>query len=62
MQDLIQIFIDEKHLLGCDGIELRDEVRVIIAAHACLMLLALPNDYYHNVDHLCLSHNNSFFL
>jgi MtfA peptidase len=35
--------------LGCDGLELTDEVRVIIVAYACLVLLALLNDYYCNV-------------
>jgi Mlc titration factor MtfA (ptsG expression regulator) len=48
-QDLIQIFIAEKDWLGCNGLELTDEIRVMIAAHACLLILALPNDYYHNV-------------
>jgi Mlc titration factor MtfA (ptsG expression regulator) len=36
--------------LGCDGLELTDEIRVMIAAHACLLILALPNDTYHNVE------------
>jgi len=49
LQDLIQIFIAEKYWLGCNSLELTDEIRVIIAAHACLMILALPNDYYRNV-------------
>ena len=50
LQDLIQIFIAEKYWLGCNGLELTDEIRVMIAAHACLMVLALPNDYYRNVE------------
>lgn len=50
LQDLIQIFIAEKHWLGCGGLELNDEIRVMIAAYACLMILALPNDYYRNVE------------
>jgi Mlc titration factor MtfA (ptsG expression regulator) len=50
LQDLIQIFIAEKSWLGCSGLELTDEIRVIIAAHACLIILALPNDYYRNVE------------
>jgi hypothetical protein len=50
LQDLIQIFIAEKSWLGCNGLELTDEIRVMIAAHACLMILALPNDYYRNVE------------
>ena len=49
LQDLIQIFIAEKHWLGCNNLELTDEIRVMIAAHACLLILALPNDYYRNV-------------
>ncbi len=52
LQDLIQIFIAEKYWLGCNDLELTDEIRVTIAAHACLMILALPNDYYNNVKTL----------
>ena len=50
LQDLIQIFIAEKSWLGCNNLELTDETRVIIAAHACLLILALPNAYYRNVE------------
>jgi MtfA peptidase len=50
LQDLVQIFIAEKHWLGCNGLELTDEIRVIIAAHACLMILALPSDCYSRVE------------
>ena len=49
MQDLIQIFIAEKYWLGCNSLKLTDEIRVLIAAHACLLILALPNDNYRNV-------------
>jgi MtfA peptidase len=49
LQNLIQIFITEKHWLGCGGLELTDEIRVMIAAYACLLILALPNNYYRNV-------------
>lgn len=50
LRDLIRIFIAEKDWLGCNGLELTDKIRVVIAAHACIMILALPNDYYRNVD------------
>jgi len=30
LQDLIQIFIAEKYWLGCDSLELTDEIRVMI--------------------------------
>ena len=48
---MIQIFMEEKHWEGCGGRELTDEIRVTIAAQACLLLLALPHDdYYRNVE------------
>jgi len=50
LRGLIQIFIAEKDWSGCNGLELTDEIRVVIAAHACLMILELPNDYYRNVE------------
>jgi Mlc titration factor MtfA (ptsG expression regulator) len=40
--------------LGCDGLELTDEVRVIIVAYGCLMILVLLNDYYYNVEYIYL--------
>ncbi len=50
LRSLIQIFIAEKDWVGCNGLELTDEIRVVIAAHACLLILALPNDFYRNVE------------
>ena len=42
----IQIFLAEKHFEGCGGLELTDEIRVTIAAQACLLLLHRDTDYY----------------
>lgn len=42
----IQIFIAEKAFIGCDGLTVTDEMRVTIAAQACLLLLNRPNHYY----------------
>jgi MtfA peptidase len=42
----IQIFLAEKHFEGCGGLELTDEIRVTIAAQACLLLLHRKTDYY----------------
>ena len=50
LKDLIQIFIAEKNWVGCNNLTLTDEIRVTIAAYACLLILALPNDYYRNVE------------
>lgn len=35
----IQVFLAEKAFIGCDGLEITDEVRVTIAAQACLLIL-----------------------
>jgi Mlc titration factor MtfA (ptsG expression regulator) len=42
----VQVFLDEKHFEGCGGLELTDEIRVTIAAQACLLLLHRQTDYY----------------
>lgn len=39
LQGHIQVFLDEKHFEGCNGLELTDEIKVTIAAHACRLLL-----------------------
>jgi MtfA peptidase len=45
----ILVFLEEKQWEGCGGLDLTDEIRVTIAADACLLLLGLPHDYYRNV-------------
>jgi len=50
LRQLVRIFISEKYWEGCGGIELTDEIRVTIAAQACLLLLGLPHNYYQNVE------------
>lgn len=42
----IQVFLAEKAFIGCDGLEITDEIRVTIAAQACLLLLNRPRGYY----------------
>ena len=42
----VQVFLAEKHFEGAGGLELTDEIRVTIAAQACLLLLHRDTDYY----------------
>jgi Mlc titration factor MtfA (ptsG expression regulator) len=42
----MHVFLAEKHFEGCDGLEMTDEVRVTIAAQACLLLLNRETNYY----------------
>ena len=46
LEGLIQILLAEKTLEGCGGLELTDEIRVTIAAQACLLLLHRATDIY----------------
>ncbi|MEN6621250.1 MAG: M90 family metallopeptidase [Smithella sp.] len=50
LRGLIQVFIVEKNWEGAGGLILTDEIRVTISAQACLLLLGLPHNYYHNVE------------
>jgi Mlc titration factor MtfA (ptsG expression regulator) len=42
----IQVFLAEKRFEGCGGFTITDEVRVTIAAQACLLLLHRRTDYF----------------
>ena len=42
----ILVFLEEKRFEGCGGQDITDEVRVLIAAQACLLLLHRDTDYY----------------
>jgi MtfA peptidase len=42
----IQVFVAEKRFEGCDGFKITDEVRVTVAAQACLLLLHRKTDYF----------------
>ena len=42
----VQVFLAEKRFIGCAGQAITDEVRVTIAAQACLLLLNRPAHYF----------------
>ncbi len=46
LQGHIQVFLSEKYFEGCGGLAMTDEIRVTIAAQACLLLLNRETDYY----------------
>lgn len=41
----IQVF-SGKTFIGCNGVKITDEIRITIAAQACLLLLNRKTDYY----------------
>lgn len=42
----VQVFLAEKSFEGCGGLEMTDEIRVTIAAQACILLLHRETDYF----------------
>ena len=49
LHGLVRVFLEEKHFEGCNGLEMRDKIRVVIAAQACLLILCLDHVFYHKV-------------
>ena len=46
LRKLIRVFLAEKKFEGCGGLKITDEIRVTIAAQACILLLNREHDYY----------------
>lgn len=46
----IQVFLAEKSFIGCNGVVITDEIRITVAAQACLLLLNRKTDYYPKLD------------
>lgn len=52
--DDMRIFIAEKEWEGCGGLEVSEEMRVTVAAHACRLVLGLSIDYFRQVQTILL--------
>src|SRR6056297_2890234 len=50
LEQRVQLFLSEKAFYGCDGFEVDDRVRVTIAGHACLLILARPYSDFDEVS------------
>jgi Mlc titration factor MtfA (ptsG expression regulator) len=50
--DLIRLFIADKQYFGCDGLQITDEIRVTIAAEACLLLLNRETQVYPDLRYI----------
>ncbi len=49
LRELVQVFIAEKHWEGAGGLEMDDEVKVTIAAQACVLILERDAELYKDV-------------
>ena len=50
LRELVQVFVAEKNWEGCGGLEMTDEVKVTVAAQACLMLVGREHALYEDVE------------
>jgi hypothetical protein len=48
-KELIRLFLADKQFIGCAGQEINDDIRVTIAAQACLLVLNRPESHYQNL-------------
>jgi len=61
LEQHIQVFLAEKPFIGCGGQEITEEVRVTIAAQACLLILNRKTYYYPNLREI-LVYPNAFVV
>jgi Mlc titration factor MtfA (ptsG expression regulator) len=50
----MQVFLAEKPFIGCGGLAVTEEMRVVVAAQACLLLLNRPRDDFHALRQILL--------
>ena len=50
VEDNLRIIVEEKNWEGCGGLTITDEMQVVIAAQAALMILNIPHDYFCGVQ------------
>lgn len=50
LRRLVQIFVSEKNWEGCGGLVMTDEIKVCVAAQACLLVVGMDDDQF--FDHV----------
>jgi len=54
----IRVFLAEKKFEGCGGLKITDEIRVTIAAQACLLLLSRDDELYPGLESILVYPNS----
>jgi len=60
LHDFMKVFIAEKNFEGCGGLEMTEEIKVTIAAEACMLMLNKVPSFYPNLDSI-LVYPSSYF-
>jgi len=58
--DHTKVLLGEKNYEGCGGLELTDEMKALIAAQACLLLMNRPTEYFSRLKSI-LVYPSSYF-
>ena len=61
LQGYMQIFLEEKQFIGCLGLQITEEMKVTIAAIACLLLFSDRQTYFPNL-HSILIYPNAYIV
>jgi Mlc titration factor MtfA (ptsG expression regulator) len=61
LQRFVQQFLHQKKFVGCDGLQITDEMRVTIAGKACMLLLNRPSRVYPDL-HMILVYPSAFIV
>lgn len=61
LEQRLQVFVREKNFEGCGGLKMTEEIKVCIAAYACLLLLHRDTDYYPAL-HSILVYPSTYFV
>ncbi len=61
LKRLVKQFLHQKKFIGCDGVEVTDEMRVSIAGLACLLLLNRKTGVFPSLRHI-LIYPSAFFV
>lgn len=46
LKERMTIFLNEKRFEGCGGLQITKEIKIVIAAYACVLILEQASDYY----------------
>ncbi len=50
LEGLVRVFLDEKSFEGCDGLAIDEEMKLVIAAQACVLLLNRKTNYFPKLE------------
>jgi Mlc titration factor MtfA (ptsG expression regulator) len=62
LEGLVVAFLQEKQFVGCNGLEVTDEMRATIAAQACLLLLGRRSDVLYDELRSILVYPGAFLV